>query len=84
MLHSFYLLINAWTSYNDGLLQIYGNDINNVEMVSSPTPDPVTTPGGGGGNGGGGGGGNATGYGIFQVKHLLNILCLCPIDVFVA
>ena len=64
MLPSFYLLVNAWSSYYDGLLEIYGNNISNVEMVSSPTPDPVTTPGGGGSSGGGGG--NATGYGIFK------------------
>ena len=56
--------MNAYTSYNDGLMEIYGNNISNVEMVLSPTPDPVTTPGGGGGSGGGGG--NATGYGIFE------------------
>ena len=57
--------MNAYTSYNDGLMEIYGNNISNVEMVTSPRPDPGTTPGGGGG-GSGGGGGNATGYGIFK------------------
>ena len=57
---SFYLLVNAWSTYTNGLLEIFGANISSVEMAPSPTPGPVTTPGGGGG-GSGGGGGNATG-----------------------
>ena len=50
-------MVNAWRTYTNGLLKIFGTNINNVEMAPAPTPGPATAPS----EGGRGGGGNATG-----------------------
>ena len=55
MLYSFHLMVSAYITYTNGLLQLFGSNINSVELAPTPTPGPTTTPGGGGG------GGNATG-----------------------
>ena len=48
-------MVSAYITYTNGLLQLFGSNINSVELAPTPTPGPTTTPGGGGG------GGNATG-----------------------
>ena len=48
-------MVHAWSAYTDLLMQIYGSNINSVELAPTPTHGPTTTPEGGGG------GGNATG-----------------------
>ena len=50
--YSFYLMVSAYSSYTNLLLQIYGSNVNTVELAPTPTLGPTTTPypGSGGGN----------------------------------